>query len=50
MKYAILDGNKAEAKPGLKGQCPSCGSELIPRCGNIKIHHWAHKSVKKCAI
>ena len=48
MKYAILDGNKAEAKPGLKGQCPSCGSELIPRCGNIKIHHWAHKSVKMC--
>lgn len=48
MKFAIADGNKAEAKPGLIGQCPSCGSELIPRCGNIKIHHWAHKSVKIC--
>ena len=48
MKYAIVDCDKAEAKPGLKGQCPSCGSELIPRCGNIKIHHWAHKSVKMC--
>lgn len=48
MKYAIVDGNKAEAKPGLKGQCPSCGSELISRCGKVKIHHWAHKSVKMC--
>lgn len=48
MKYAIIDGNKAEAKPGQKGQCPLCSSELIARCGKIKIHHWAHKSVKIC--
>ena len=48
MKFALVDGIKTEAKPGLIAQCPSCGSELIPRCGNIKIHHWAHKSVKMC--
>lgn len=48
MKYALLDGKKILAKPGLIGYCLSCGSELIPRCGNIKIHHWAHKSVKMC--
>ena len=48
MKYAEFDGKKIIAKPGLIGHCPSCGSELIPRCGNIKIHHWAHKSKKMC--
>ena len=30
-----------------KGVCPSCGSELIAKCGEIVIHHWAHK--KKCS-
>ena len=48
LKFALLNSRKIEAKPGLKGQCPSCGSELIPRCGKVKIHHWAHKSVKMC--
>lgn len=48
MKYAIVDGAKAEAQPKLRGTCSYCGSEMIARCGRHKIWHWAHKSRADC--
>src|SRR5699024_9609155 len=48
MKYAIVDGIKTEAAKGLKGICPGCGSELIPKCGKRRINHWAHKGTRNC--
>lgn len=48
MQYALIDGVKLEPAKGLKGLCPSCGKELVSKCGNIKIHHWAHKNLKDC--
>jgi len=48
MKFALVDGNKAEASKGAKGICPSCGSDLIAKCGPIKVNHWAHKGNRKC--
>lgn len=30
------------------GWCPVCGHKLIAKCGEIMIHHWAHKT--KCTI
>lgn len=48
MKYSIVDGEKAEAKPKLKGTCNYCGSEMIARCGRHKIWHWAHKTKADC--
>ncbi len=48
MKYALVNNTKTEATPGAKGTCPSCGSELIAKCGKIKIHHWAHKGTRNC--
>lgn len=29
--------------------CVGCGNELIPRLGNVKIHHFAHKKVVTCS-
>ena len=46
MKYALVDGEKAEATKGTKGVCPFCSSELIAKCGEVKMHHWSHR--KKC--
>ena len=43
MKFALINGDKAEATKGAKGFCPSCGSELIAKCGEVKVNHWAHK-------
>src|SRR5690606_11582036 len=46
--YAIVDENKTEAFKGGKGNCPCCGSELIAKCGELKINHWAHKGARNC--
>jgi len=46
MKFALFNDERIEANKGAKGVCPSCGSELIAKCGEVYIHHWAHK--KKC--
>ncbi|HEV8513188.1 MAG TPA: competence protein CoiA family protein [Cyclobacteriaceae bacterium] len=48
MKFAIVDGSKTEASKGAAGICPSCGSELIAKCGVVKINHWAHKRISIC--
>lgn len=48
MKYAIVSGEKTEAFKGGKGICPSCGSELIAKCGDVKINHWSHKGNRNC--
>jgi hypothetical protein len=48
MRYALINGEKTEALKGAKGTCPICGSELIPKCGEVKVHHWAHKEERNC--
>lgn len=48
MKYALVNGERQEAQPGLKGECPCCGSILVAKCGDIKVHHWSHHGVRKC--
>ena len=48
MKYALVNDEKVEATKGAKGYCPSCGSELIARCGEVKVKHWAHKGNRDC--
>jgi competence protein CoiA len=48
MKYAIVDGKKIEATPGARGLCQGCKSELIAKCGEVKIWHWAHKGNRSC--
>lgn len=48
MKYAMVDGNKVTAFKGGRGKCPTCPSEMIAKCGEDVMHHWAHKSKMKC--
>ncbi|HEC32902.1 MAG TPA: hypothetical protein ENI63_01420 [Candidatus Kaiserbacteria bacterium] len=48
MKFALIDGEKEEATKGATALCQFCGLELIAKCGEIKIHHWAHKSKRNC--
>lgn len=44
MLYARLPNNDhASPTPGeTRAVCPLCLSPVIPKCGQIKIHHWAH--------
>ena len=50
MKYAIINGQRAEATKGAKGICPACESEMISRICKTKVDHWAHKSKQNCDI
>ncbi len=48
MKFALVNGDKTVATKGAKGFCRGCGSELVAKCGEVKIHHWAHKGSRNC--
>lgn len=48
MKFAIVDNVKSEPKKGQTGFCLSCGSLMISKCGEKKIHHWSHKGKLEC--
>jgi len=49
MMYANI--NNGREKPKQTGQCavcPGCGGEVISKCGEFKIWHWAHKYLVDC--
>ena len=48
MKFALVDGERHEASPGLNGVCIGCGSPTLARCGEIRVHHWAHQGQRRC--
>jgi competence CoiA-like predicted nuclease len=48
MKYALIGDERIEATKGAKGVCPSCGSILIAKCGDLKVNHWSHKGNRNC--
>ena len=48
MKYATLNGERLEPAPKLKAKCPFCESDVVARCGKVRVWHWAHKSTTHC--
>ncbi len=48
MRYALANGQRREAQPGLSGECPSCGRAMVAKCGELKIWHWAHLGRRTC--
>ncbi|MEP4545485.1 MAG: competence protein CoiA family protein [Saccharospirillum sp.] len=48
MRYAIVNNEKIVATKGAKGACPSCGSDLIAKCGELKVNHWSHQGNRNC--
>lgn len=48
MKFALINGERVSPAPKLKGFCPVCKSEVISRCGEHVLWHWAHRSRKNC--
>lgn len=49
MLLAIKDNQRILAEPEIKdAHCEICGDVLIPKCGKIKIWHWAHKNSMDC--
>lgn len=48
MKIALVDGQRREAEPGLSGLCPICLSPTVPKCGELRVRHWAHRGLHHC--
>ena len=48
MQYALVNNMRSEPIKGINGLCCGCGKKVISKCGNIKLHHWAHISSDKC--
>lgn len=48
MKFALVNNLKTQATKGVHGTCLNCGSQMIANCGPVKIHHWAHNSIRNC--
>lgn len=48
MKFALLDGVRAEAAPGLSGLCPLCSAVVIAKCGTLRVWHWSHRGRLHC--
>lgn len=48
MMYATKNNERITAEPGSSGICPLCGGDVIPKCGDINIWHWAHKANLDC--
>ncbi len=48
MQYALYNGLRTAAQPGLKGVCEHCGGAVQAKCGSIVLWHWAHVSLDNC--
>jgi hypothetical protein len=48
MKYALANGQRQEAQPNLSGECLGCGRAMVARCGEVRVHHWAHRGRRLC--
>lgn len=49
MKYALHKNQRITPTKDIKDAvCPVCGELVIPKCGKIKMHHWAHKTFQNC--
>lgn len=48
MRFAIVDGKKTEASKGAIGLCPRCCLPVLAKCGEVKVHHWAHRGNRTC--
>lgn len=48
MQYALVEDVRREAFTGGTGICLTCGADMIAKCGNRIIHHWAHAHRQNC--
>lgn len=48
LQYAIVGGKRVEAYLGGRGTCPTCGADMVAKCGPRVIHHWAHAGRRNC--
>lgn len=48
MQFALVGSDRREAFSQGKGLCPTCGADMVAKCGPRVIHHWAHAHKQNC--
>lgn len=48
VRFALINGERAEAQPLGSGVCRACGMPMVARCGSQRVWHWAHKGRLSC--
>ncbi|AVS68140.1 hypothetical protein C8245_22960 [Paracidovorax avenae] len=48
MRYALVNGEKVDPNPKLRGVCRGCSEEVTSKCGKHKVWHWAHLCGTHC--
>lgn len=49
MQFAVdPESRRVLPSKGAKGVCPICAEPVIAKCGQIKVHHWAHLARLDC--
>lgn len=48
MQFALVNNERTAPSAGLVGACPACGSVMFAKCGNQRVHHWAHRGERSC--
>ena len=48
MRFALVNDVRKLPSQGLIGKCPICSTDMIAKCGSIRVHHWAHKAERNC--
>src|SRR5579872_4564917 len=49
-KFALVEGQRQEAQPGLTGKCQFCEKPMVAKCGKTRIKHWAHIGKRTCDL
>jgi competence CoiA-like predicted nuclease len=45
MEFALnLFGERCKAQHGMTATCPQCSGLMVPKCGRLVMHHWAHEA------
>lgn len=48
MQYAIINGVTVNATPHTVAECQFCGTDMIAKCGDRVVWHWAHRGHRRC--
>lgn len=48
MEFALVNGERAKARPKLRAECPCCRKTLVAKCGPIVRWHWSHVPTRHC--
>lgn len=43
-----MDGVRSAPSQGLRADCPVCARTVIAKCGEQRVHHWAHLGQRTC--